>query len=700
MTAKHPYDNFFRPASIAIVGASPHRGSSRNSLLRVVVKHGFDGRIYPVSPNHKEIEGLAVSPSITALPQVPDLALVITPAPSVAHVIEECAHKGIRNAIVYSSGFEEIESGRPHARNLLAASRTHGVAVIGANCQGIWSVRHRAILTFGAASLSLETVQHAPIAIISQSGALAGAIANVLQTNGMGCAYVVSVGNETCLDALDALSWVIEQDDVRVVALYIEGLSEARRILPLAQRARSHGIQIVCLKAGRSSIGQEATASHTGKIASEHAIYRDALEQAGVISVDTIADALIALEALTYLAAPRTCTDTGGGVSVMGSSGGAGALLADHSAELGIPMARFRAETAARLDTILPEFARKENPVDLTGQINSDPNLFKNTCLALRDDPATEAIVVQFASSGRRGVRDNAEVFRTVARELPFVVSLVGEVLETEFRKELRHAGIYASTDPALTMRALSFLYQRSRRMRAQLPSQVAASVRSAPRDWADTMRYCEAAGLTPARWTILLPDDRAENACATLAYPLAAKVLPSASDHKTELGLVALNLQSAAEVDAHAERFRARLQQPDAGILVQEMAGEGVEAVMSCMRNTDFGPVITLGSGGVGIELYRDVAHLVLPVSADEVRAALAKLKLARLLAGFRGRPAADLDALVAAAVRFGDLFMGCPEVVEFELNPVIVRPRGQGVVAVDALVKTHDRTDRSAHP
>ena len=266
MTITKTFDNFFRPRSVAIVGASPQRGSSRNTLVRVLLQHGYTGRVYPVSTSHTEIEGLKAYAAIEDLPETPDVALVITPAPTVPGIIVACGDKGIRNAIVYSSGFEEIESGKEHARRLATAARQHKVAVLGANCQGVWSVQHKTMLSFGSAALSLESIRHAPIAVISQSGALAGAMGNYLQNNGMGCAYIVSVGNETCLDALDALAWVVEQADVRAVALYIEGLNDARRILGIAGRARERGVQIVALKAGRSAIGQQATASHTERL--------------------------------------------------------------------------------------------------------------------------------------------------------------------------------------------------------------------------------------------------------------------------------------------------------------------------------------------------------------------------------------------------------------------------------------------------
>ncbi|CAH2894521.1 MAG: Acetyl-CoA synthetase (ADP-forming) alpha and beta chains, putative [uncultured Paraburkholderia sp.] len=685
------FDKLIQPRSVAIVGASPQRGSPRNTMVRVLLKHGFAGNVYPVSPSHPEVEGLKAYPSVGVLPDVPDVALVITPAQTVPGVIAECGAKGIRTAIVFSSGFEETEGGKEHARLLAEAAREHNVAVLGANCQGVWSVRHKSMLTFSPAALGQETLKHAPIAVVSQSGALAGAIGNYLQNNGVGCSYIISVGNETCLDALDVLASLIEQDDVRVVALYIEGLEDAGRILRIAERARERDVQIVALKAGRSAVGQQATASHTGKIASSHAVYADVFEQAGVIAVNSLIEALAAVEVLAYLPHPRVSGDPKGGASVMSSSGGAGALLADHSSEYGIPMAEFSSNTATRLEEVLPEFARKANPIDLTGQINSMPNLFKDTCEAIEADPRTEAVIVQFASSGRRYLEQNGEVFKAVAAKVPLAVSFIGELPDLATRQGLRDAGVLITPDPSQAMSALSLLYERKRMHELpKSPAREPLPQRAAPRDWADTMRFCEESGITPAKWIVLGPGETAAKACAHLSYPLVVKVLPSECEHKTEMGLVRLRVRSADEVDAIAAEFRGRLDKPNMGVLVQEMLGDGVEIVLSCLRQTDFGPVISIGSGGVAVELYRDVAHLALPVSAEQVLAALRRLKLWTLLQGFRGKPAADVDALVQAAVRFGDMFLATPDVLEFEINPVIVKPAGQGLGAVDALVTT----------
>jgi acyl-CoA synthetase (NDP forming) len=691
MTKQNTFAGFLQPKSVAVIGASPQAGNPRNALVKNLLKHGFEGAVYPVTPSNAEIEGLKAYKSVADLPEVPDVALVITPAQTVAGVIAECGRKGILNVIVFSSGFEEVEGGQENARQLAEAARKHGVTVVGPNCNGFWSVRQRAIMTFSGAALNIEKINHAPVAVLSQSGALAGAIASSLNTGGMGLSYIVSVGNETCVDVLDAASAIIEQDDVRVVLLYLEGLGNAGRILEIAQRARERGVQLVALKTGRSAVGLDATASHTGKIASSHAVYASVFKQAGVIEVNSIAELMEAVEALTFLRDPRDSQDSKGGVSVLSASGGAGALLADHSSEQGMTMTEFNAATVARLDSILPSYARKTNPIDLTGAINTAPDMLKDACEAVVADTRTEAVIVQFASTVRRHLLANAEAFKALARKVPVFLSIMGEAVEPEIRKDFRDAGVLLVGDPSAAMSALSLLYRRRNAMRLPpLPQLRDQARRAAPTEWADMMRFCEDSGVTPARWAVLGADDLAGQACAHLAYPLVVKALPSEAEHKTEMGLVKLRVQSPDDVDALAAQFRERMGKPEAGILVQEMVGDGVEVVLSCLRNADFGPVISIGTGGVAIELYRDVAYLALPVSEEQVVAALQRLKLWTLLQGFRGKPAADVEALARAAVQFGDMFLVSPEIQEFEINPVIVKKKGEGLAAVDALVTT----------
>ncbi|MCG8547357.1 MAG: acetate--CoA ligase family protein [Alphaproteobacteria bacterium] len=691
----HVLDNIFKARSVAVVGASPVVGTARNTLVRVLQQTGFAGSIYPVNPRQQEVEGLVCYPDLLSLPEAPDVALVITPAKTVAGIIAQCGEKSIPTAVVYSSGFEETESGRSLAADLARAAEEHGVVFLGANCQGVWSIGENVVLSFGAAAASMRTLKHAPIAVVSQSGALGGAIANHFQKNDIGCAYMVSVGNETQLDILDALGYVIEQDDVRVAALYIEGLRDGGRLLSIAERARKRGIQIVALKSGNSALGQSATASHTGKIASPFSIYSHVFEQAGVIAVDTLAELIAAAEALAFLPHPRAANDPLGGVSALSTSGGACALLADHSDYFGVPMAEFSPDTAKRLDELFPEFGRSANPADLTGQIRADPMLIDNSLSIVSGDTRTEALVMQFSSSGRRDLDEKGALFKTIASDgrLPMILSFAGEQASPSERGEYREHGILFSPDPAATIRTLSWLYQRHEIFaRPDVVARPPLEPRAAPQDWAETMVMLAECGIGTPKYRILAPDEQASESCAGLAYPLAVKALPAEADHKTELGLVKLDVRTPEAVDAYAAEFRKILGLPDAGILAQEMIGDGVEVVLSCLRETDFGPILTIGLGGVGIELFRDVTHLALPVDQDQVRDALGLLKLWTLLQGYRGKPRADIDALVAAAVRLGDVFLASSEIAELEINPLMVRPDGDGVVAVDALVALVD--------
>ena len=684
-------EKIFHARSVAIIGASPQQGTARNRIVKILLKHGYEGSVYPVTPTHAEVEGLKAYKTVANLPEVPDVALIITPAATVPSLIEECGICGIRCAIVFSAGFEEVESGKDVAKQLIEAARKHNVLVLGPNAQGVWSVKAKTMLTFGPAALALESLQHAPIAVISQSGALAGAVGKYLQNNGLGCSYIVSVGNESCLDAIDALTWIIQQEDVRVVVLYLEGLDNAARLIPLAHEARRRGIQIVTLKAGRSTFGQEATASHTGKIASPYAIYLDVLSQAGIIVVESLAEAVAAAEMLSVMPDPHLSGDPKGGIAIMSSSGGAGALLADHSDERGLPMAVFADETLDKLNHILPEFARKANPIDLTGQIRANPNLFRDTLAAISEDSRTEAIVVQFTASGSRDLMDNADDFKNVARarNLPVIISFAAEMVDPASRKEFMRSGIYLSEDPSNTMRALKWLYDRRRFAGLKLASPQATTreQHSAPNSWEDMMSFLEASSVTPAKWRILGPNDKAAETCAGLNWPLVVKALPSEAEHKTELGLVKLRVQTSEEVDTHASEFRRIMGNSDMSVLVQEMVTDGVEVVLSCLRDTDFGPVLSIGSGGVAIELYRDVTYLALPVTPEQVETSLRKLKLWTQLEGFRGAPRADVEALIKAAVQFGSMMLATPSLAEAEVNPVLVRPQGKGLVAVDFL-------------
>ncbi|MYZ46427.1 acetate--CoA ligase family protein [Propylenella binzhouense] len=690
----HVLDRLFRARSVALVGVSSDPAKLTGAPLRNLLKTGYQGAIYPVNPRYERIGDLRCFGSIEDLPEAPDAALIMLGAKQVPQAIEDCGRKGTQAAIVLSSGFEETTEGAALARQLATAAAANRVAVIGPNCEGIWSVRNRMVLTFGSAA-NREQLHHAPLAVVSQSGAIAGAISRHVQDSGFGCSYVASVGNETCLDAVDVIEWLLQQDDVKVIALFLEGLKRGHRLVEVANQARRRGIQIVALKSGNTALGRIAAGSHTGKIASAEAIYRDVFRQCGIIQVEGINELLEASEILTSLRRPRRASGASPGVAVFSIPGGTRALTVDLCEKHNVPLATFDTATEKGLADLLPSFSRAANPTDLTGQVLSDPDLFRNTLAMVATDPNCEALLVQFANRGPADFRENFDRMAAVAEdlEMPVVASFLGDLLPAHERRAAMEKGVLPVREPADAVRQLGWLYETARNAEASRPTRPRKVMPGLPGglgslSWPTLVNLLEAAGIEVPR-TALLTGRVEPLALAGLAFPLVVKVLPEHADHKTELGLVEVGLHSFEVVEEAANRLRKALGNPDAPLLIQEMV-RGVEVVLSAIADPDFGPMLAVGTGGTGVELWGDLAYLPLPTDEAAVTSCLERLKLGRLLKGFRGRPPADVEALVRASVRLGDLMLSLDgKVMQIEINPLFVLPAGSGVVAADILVR-----------
>lgn len=684
-------DRLFHARSVALVGLSADERKMTGAPLSILRRTGFTGHIYPVNPRYDAIGGATCWPDIESLPEAPDVALVMLAAARVPQAVRDCARKGMGAVVVLSSGFEETPEGHAHAAELAQVARETGLAVVGPNCEGVWSVPDRVILTFGSAA-KRDLLHEAPIAILSQSGAIAGALARHLQDSGVGCSYVVSVGNETALTLADYLQWCIERAQVRAVLLFIEGLRDGARLLQLVAQATARGIRVVTLKAGNSAKGSEAAASHTGKMASPYAVYRDLLREAGAIRVESLTELIEAAEVLSVLPTPPT-RGSDGGVSVFSIPGGTRAMTADALEQQGVPLATFDPATSAALAQALPEFGGTSNPTDLTGQVLSHPGLFDRCLNLIADDPNTQALIVQVANRGPSDVMDRVDLLGEVAArsKVPVVASFLGDVMPAADRLRLRAHGVVCARDPVEAARFLGWAWRArevaSRPAHRSAPA-AGAGVADAPRDWPGIVAWLQACGMAVPAWRIVESSDAA-SAFTGLRFPLAVKALPEDADHKTERGLVLLHV-TEARLKGAVDTIRARLGCATAPVLVQEMAPPGVEVLLSVLRNADFGPVLAIGRGGTATELEADVAYVALPTTAGRIEQALASLKLAALLRGFRGAPPADVPALVEAACALGERFVAAqPHVAEFEVNPLFVHEKGGGVTAVDALFK-----------
>lgn len=689
----HPLDALFNARSVCIVGISRNENTLIGAPLPILRRNGFEGDIYLVNPNVDEIGGLQCYASVDDLPVAPEAALIMVRAELVPGVVDKLGRMGTKAAIVLSSGFEETGKDSVLVEELRAVVRRHGMILVGPNCEGVWSVRNRLILTFGSAARR-DNLKHGPVAILSQSGSIAGGIVRHMQDAGFGCAYLVSVGNETCLDILDFLEYVVHRGDVKVVAMFIEGLKGGQRLCDLVAAARAKGITICALKAGNSALGGEAISSHTGKMATSGVIYADIFDQAGIIQVHSLVELLEAAQVLSTMPLPKVGATPGSGVSILSIPGGTRALTADACEEYRVPLARFESKTEAALGAVLPEFGYGRNPIDMTGQVLSRPEMFQSTLDLVVDDPNTEAFIVQLANSGPRDLQKYREMFAAAARRLagPVFISMMGDSIAQQDLRAFAEEGVFAVRDPADAVRCLALLYRarehqtrRNDRSPAEVPTAGAV-----PGSWSEWMAFLESNGIAIPGWAVIGPDGDVEGRSSELQFPVVVKAMPTEFEHKTEANLVRLGIADEAEMHRVADEIRRALGDANARVLVQEQIASSLEAVVTVAWNPDFGPVLAIGTGGVLVELLYDVRYLSLPATVSEIDAAVDSLKLCRLMAGFRGQPPRDRSAFVNAVARFASAVGALgPVVREIELNPVMIGGVGEGLIAVDLMVK-----------
>ena len=680
--------------SVCLVGASADSARTAGQPLQILARHSFAGSVVCVNPKYSEIAGRPCYPSISALPEPTDVALITLPAAKVAEAIRECGERGIRNAVVLSAGFEETEGGKELGAALARQATASGVCLLGPNSEGLWSTPARLLLTHGTAA-QRDHILAGPVSVLSQSGSIGAATVRALQDAGVGCRYLLSLGNETNLSLPECLEWLVHEGQSRVVLLFIEGLHDGERFLAAARRAAAVGIAIVALKAGQSDAGREATASHTGKMASSERVYSALFRQVGIIEVHSLAEFVEAGEVFSVPAAASAGED----LAVISASGGCRALIADAAQRRGLRIASFATETMQALDELAASVGIMANPMDVPMEILYDVARFGQLAQAVARDRETSALLVQYANRGVRQVAEHVELFSELRRssDKPLVVSFLNDTPPEEARGALRAQGVLCAREPEQAVRYLGWLIQRAKaRSRAAPlcdaapvpPPRSAALCGDAPRSWDAQLALLEESGLPVPAWCTVEADRPAAHALQSLAFPVVAKAFPQDADHKADAGLVYVGIGTPEALAAAIADLRRRLP-GGAPVLLQEMAPPGVEALVAARIDPDFGAVLAIGTGGAGVEWLGDVAYLGLPCSAQEVERVIDGLRLAGLLAPCRGRPASDRGALVAAACRVGALFLARPGLQEIEINPLFVHTQGQGVTAVDVLTR-----------
>jgi acyl-CoA synthetase (NDP forming) len=668
----------FAPASVAVLGVSRSPTKLGHRLLQNVKDGGYAGALHAVHPSGQPILGCPTVPSVEALPPDVDLALVSLPAPAVPAAIAALAARGVRAAVVLSSGFGEVDAdGRSTQAGLLASARAAGLRLVGPNCMGVYSA---------PASLNGTYFWDLPrtpggISIVSQSGAYGGLIFRHLGGRGLGVARFVSIGNQADVEIGEVLEWLVDDPATTLIACFVEALRDGARFLAAARRAAGR-TPVVVLKGGRSDAGRRAVGSHTGSLAGSHDVFRAACLSAGIVLAEETEEFFDAIETL----AVHRGRPASPAVAVVTVSGGPSVVAADTAEREGLAVPALAPATQASLRALLPPFAAVGNPVDLTPQV--EPASIAGAIRRVFDEPAIAGVVAVNVGLDFPAFADGV-VAAARATGKPAVAFTADA---PEITRRLREGGVPVLPSPERAVRAWRALW-RARPPAPPAPVRapaLSAGVRRAldtargPLPYALARRLLEEGGVRFCREAIAADADGAVTAADAIGYPVVVKADAAGLTHKTEAGGVILGVGDATAVRAACAALRAR-----AGaerFVVQAQAGPGVELLLGARRDEVFGPVVALGAGGVFTEVLRDVSLRLAPLGEGEAEAMLAEGARPRLLAGPRGLRAVEGSALVALIHAVAALMVAEPRIQEIDINPLIAA--GADVVAVDALV------------
>jgi acyl-CoA synthetase (NDP forming) len=694
----------FNPRSIALIGATDKSRWSWSTFGNLKV-HRFPGPVYLVNPRGIPVHGQDTYARIADLPGPVDLAFVMVPTSAVLDILNEAAEFGIRSIVLLTSGFAETgDEGAELERQVADLARRRDLTVLGPNGNGFINAA-AGITPYG---LPIEPpLLSGPVGVVLQSGALCSSVLTFAQSRNIGVSLQVSMGNESMVSMTDVMRYLIDDEQTRVIALFIEAVRHPEEFLGLAREALAKGKPIVAMKVGRSQAGARVARAHTGSLVGDDTVVDAVFRQNGVIRVDSLED-LIITAGLLAVTGPLP----GNRFGFITASGGASEIIADRAEDEGIEVPEFAPETVERLRQVVPPFAATQNPVDVTGYILINRDLMRNALTAVQDDPSLDALVL-VSDLPRAAPPDPAPVIEmyqattALLRDSHKPIVVMGNTLTdvTAFGRDVAgqtgHPGVLGGIHHGLTAlgRAVRWsALHRAARDQAALAvprprSEPDLAVRFQPgSSWSEyrASAFLAEHGIPVVPNVLVTDPEAAVDAADALGYPVVLKLAADGIEHKSDIGGVKVGLRNAAEARAaFADVVRAGLEAGAdvRGALVQPMRAGGIELLVGIVSDPAWGQVLAIGLGGIWVEILRDTAVAVLPVGRDQVRQALQGLRGARLFDGPRGTEKADLDAVAdtitavaALAERLGD------RLEALEINPLLVR--GSQVEALDALL------------
>ncbi|MEM1507453.1 MAG: acetate--CoA ligase [Candidatus Bathyarchaeia archaeon] len=689
-------DAFFNPRSIAVIGASRDPSKVGHRVFRNIVEASFKGALYPINPNADEILGFKCYRSVREAPGEVDLAVIVVPAKIVPSVVEDCGLKGVKGLIVISAGFSETgREGAQLEREVVSICRKYGMRMQGPNCLGIISVQSRVNASF-APSMPLP----GNIAFVSQSGALGSAILNWAIRNEIGFTKFISLGNEADLNEADFIEALGEDEDTRVIGLYIEGVKEGERFVEVARRV-SRKKPIIAIKAGTTSAGVKAVSSHTGSLAGSETAFSAAFKKAGIIRANTLEELFNLVISFSLQPIPK-----GKRVLIVTNGGGPGILTADACEKMGLDLPLLEYEIIEKLREQMPPHASLSNPLDVLG--DAEENRYKLALEAGLKSGNVDGIIVILTPQAVTPCEEIAKVVAEVGKSStkPIIASFMGLEDTSPAIRTLKEGRIpnYAFPESAAFVLKTMHEYSLIRDMPVEgLAPQldvnigkIADIVNRARLEGRPTLMVDEvievakAAGIPMPTAGIARSREEAGKIADSIGYPVVLKIVSPDILHKTDIGGVILGVRSRSEAEENYEILvrRARSAIPGAritGVLVQKMAPPGKEVIVGAVRDPQFGPLIMFGLGGIYVNFLRDVSYRLGPLTRSEAAQMIEETRAYTLLRGVRGEPPSDIDAVIDVILKISQIMMQVKEISEMEVNPLFVYESGEGCLGVD---------------
>ncbi|MES2786292.1 MAG: acetate--CoA ligase family protein [Pseudomonadota bacterium] len=690
---------FLKPRSIAIIGASGDENKIGGRPIRYLRLAGYKGPVFPINPGRDVVQGLKSYPSLADVDAEVDLVVIAVPAQDVLAAVQACVAKGVNGAMVFSSGFAEVDdAGRALQDQIVATARQGGVALLGPNCAGTFNVREGLLATFTSGIID-RPPRIGSIGMVSQSGAFGIHMIVLAAERDLGLSMCLTTGNQSDVDVSEALAYIVEDDDTDVVVLVVEGVVNPARLLAAFEAARLKRKPVIVLKLGRSEAGAKAAASHTASLAGSDEIFDSILRQSRVYRAHSIDELMDVAYACSLGRLPAN--DKVGLITV---SGGVGILMADQAEALGLDVAEMPAESQAAIKALLP-FSAARNPVDVTAQVITHPQLVGPMFEHLLSGGGYGSAVCFITHIAR-----NKELFgkllphfEEVGRKHTDRFLALSTLAGPETRRQIESIGYALFEDPARALRAIKALVRFREAFDAPaaeaapaLPAGADGVRAGASYDESEAKKILAAAGIPCAAEQVVCSAQAAVDAAHAIGFPLVMKIVSPDIQHKSEIGGVLLNLTSFEEVRSGYATLidRAQTHAPHAritGVLLAQQVKGGVETILGVSRDPVFGPVVMFGLGGVFVEVLKDVAFRRAPFGPSEARRMIREVKGYAMLQGVRGAPAADEEALVQAITQLSAFAAAQGDALEsIDINPFIVLPRGQGALAVDALIET----------